>query len=216
MITRVLLTIAIAMTAAWQNAGAAEPASSSVTEWVVADEPMGFDTPCEPLPFFLAQGEPPMDSNVRPRLMRRGSPGGPEMRKHLEQLRMLKLLEFLDLKEDQEVAFLTRFRQMRSAEDELEARRKDHVEKLTELVTAESPDERAIRAAIDSVQTTMQERVRAFDAFIGDVRGLLTPVQMGKLVIFQDRFEYELLERVRSFQERRGGRSMQQFPDDSQ
>lgn len=169
----------------------------------------GGETPCDPLPILLAQGEPPMDSNARPRMLHRDGPKGPgggEMRKHLEQLRMLKMLEFLDLAEDQEIAFLTRFKSLRADEDQIEAERKVYVERLSELVTSEDPNDGAIRAAVDSVRIKMKQRIALFEAFVDDVGELLTPAQLGKLVIFHDRFEYELLERVRSFQDRRGAK----------
>ncbi|MBD3403380.1 periplasmic heavy metal sensor [candidate division GN15 bacterium] len=130
--------------------------------------------------------------------------GGPGMRKHLEQFRLLKLLEFLDLEDDQEIAFLTRFKDLRAAEDSLEAERKTHVQQLAELVTQETPDDAAIMALIDSVRAKMEARIEHFDGFVDDVKDILTPAQLGKLVIFHDRFEYELLERVRGFQNRRG------------
>ncbi len=206
---RVLMIFACAAMLTVPGGGAAE--TSDVHACLPAGELLAAsgETPCDPLPILLAQGEPPMDSNARPRMLHRDGPKGPgggEMRKYIEQLRMLKMLEFLDLSEDQEMTFLTRFKSLRADEDRLEAERKAQVEKLSELVTSEDPNDEAIRAAVDSVRIKMKQRIALFEAFVDDVGELLTPAQLGKLVIFQDRFEYELLERVRSFQDRRGAK----------
>jgi hypothetical protein len=51
-------------------------------------------------------------------------------------------------------------------------------------------------------------------AFVTQARAVLTAEQMGKLLVFQENFDYQLLERVREFRERAGrGRHRQNDPD---
>ena len=46
------------------------------------------------------------------------------------------------------------------------------------------------------------EKRATLDQFIDDSRKMLSPMQLAKLVIFQMKFERELLDRVRAFRER--------------
>lgn len=216
MILRMIIALLLLSSAAWSGDVLTDRSDETPGSEMGAP-PVMFDAPAEPLPIFLCQADSPMFGGDRMRGKRGFGPGDKdpaEMRKHIEQFRMLKLLEFLDLDDDQEIAFLTRFKALRATEDSLETERRKHVERLVELVKQEAPDNKEIMAEIDSVQTRMQQRIGAFESFVADVRNILTPVQMGKLVIFHDRFEYELLERVRGFQNRRSGLGGPGTPDE--
>lgn len=216
MILRLIIVLLLLSPAAWSGDNSSDNLDSAPSPWM-DEPPVMFDAPGGPLPIFLCQTDSPMFGDDRPYGGRRSGPfdkDPAEMRKHIEQFRMLKLLEFLDLEDDQEIAFLTRFKQLRATEDSLETERRKHVERLVDLVRQEDPDSTALMAEIDSVRTKLQRRIGAFQSFAADVSDILTPVQMGKLVIFHDRFEYELLERVRGFQNRRGGPGGPGAPDE--
>ncbi|MBI5266065.1 MAG: hypothetical protein HY851_02420 [candidate division Zixibacteria bacterium] len=140
----------------------------------------------------------------------RPGPGGPDrqemerQRRHLEQLRMLKLLEVLDLKDSKEEPFLMAFRAMRKSQRDLDEQKKKLLARLSETIQSPSRDDRKINALTDSVvQISDQKRAQA-GAFLAKARTILNAEQTAKLVIFEERFEYELLERVREF--RRMGR----------
>lgn len=139
----------------------------------------------------------------------RGQPGrGPmdgAQRKHIEQLRLLKLLEVLDLNEDQEPKFLVAFKGMRKTMRELDERKGAVVEKLSTELKGAKPDDRRINGLVDSVLEIERTKRQAMQTFVETSRGILTPVQVGRLLVFTERFEYELLERVREFRERMRG-----------
>jgi Spy/CpxP family protein refolding chaperone len=151
----------------------------------------------------LAQQEP--GGPMGPGRMR-GQPGrGPmdgAQRKHIEQLRMLKLLEVLDLNEDQEPKFLVAFKDMRKIMRELDDKKGAVIEKLSAELKDSKPDDRRINELVDNVLAIETSKRQAMQTFVETSRGILTPVQVGRLLVFTERFEYELLERVREFRER--------------
>jgi Spy/CpxP family protein refolding chaperone len=130
-------------------------------------------------------------------------PGRAE-RRHLEQLRMLKLLELLDLSEDQELPFLTAFQAMRRQQQQLDTERRDLLEKLADGVKDTSMTTTEIEKAIDRLQHLHDQHASVMRSFITESRSILTTEQMAKMIIFQERFEYELLKKLRGFRDRTG------------
>ncbi len=130
---------------------------------------------------------------------RRDEPG---FGKHVEQFRMLKLLELLDLREDQEVEFITLFHRMRSQQRELRFKRVAVLEMLSDGL---QPGEYAEVEVARAVRQLLQESRNEIDLrenFLKDAGNILTPIQLGRLILFQERFELELLGAVRAFRER--------------
>ena len=140
-----------------------------------------------------------------------GGPGGPGWgdrmgkRKHLEQLRMLKLLEFLDLNDDQEIEFLTRFKAMRDKEQQIEQQRRTKAQELADAIENDKVSDAEIDKLVEELKTIMRSKVDMLDSFMTDLKPLLTSRQRAKMLIFEDRFEFELLKRVNAFQQRRMG-----------
>ncbi|MFZ5981472.1 MAG: hypothetical protein ACOYVF_12670 [Candidatus Zixiibacteriota bacterium] len=163
-----------------------------------------------PMPPCLAQVDEPDSFNSPDNQMRFSKArkhyfeAQEQQRKHLEQLRMLKLLELLDLSDEQELQFLTSFRSMRRATFELQREKMNLVDTLVEAVSAEKIDDGKINQAIDDIMRLEQERNRVMESFIDEVRGFLNVEQLGKLLIFQEKFEIELLENLKNFQSRKG------------
>lgn len=146
---------------------------------------------------------PPMDSGIQ--------------RKHIEQLRLLKLLEVLDLSEDQEPQFLMAFKGMRKAMRNLDESKQTIISRLSKELKAEKPNTRQINNLVDSVLMIEARKRESMQKFVESSRVILTPLQVGRLLVFTERFEFELLERVREFRGRpRPGGPMPGGPDDSQ
>ncbi len=133
-----------------------------------------------------------------------GQPGHMKrQRKHIEQLRMLKMLELLDLDKSQEISFLTGYNDLRNRIDSIEDERMTLLKELSERLRAENGSDEAIRKLVSQIIEKRQQRNKAEAEYIENVSGLLTARQLGKLVMFNERFERELLERVRAFREGR-------------
>ena len=182
--------IPTSMTSAVEHA---EPAAIDPT---LSDMVLAFDGPMEQPP------DASMGGSQGPR--GQNPPNMERQRRPLEQLRLLKLLEVLDLTSSQEDPFLLAFRAMRKTQRDLDEQRGKLMVHLSDLVQTSPKDDKKINALVDSVVALGdQKRVEA-RAFLTKVRGFLTSEQIGKMVLFEERFEYELLERVREF--RRMGR----------
>jgi hypothetical protein len=168
-------------------------------------------TPEETNMLLLTQADNPMPGPKGQRRSGRGGRRGPadieQQRKFLEQLRVLKLLEVLDLREDQEPKFLQAFSDMRREQRQIEQDRAAVIDTLSRDLREKRVDVKRLDQIIDRLSSLGKQRVKLATDFIASMRRLLTPEQLGRLIVFQDRFEYELLERVRGFRARMQGGS---------
>ena len=154
---------------------------------------------------------PPMGGGM-PQM--RGRPDMERQRRHLEQLRLLKLLEVLDLGDNQEEPFLSAFQAMRKAQRALDEQKGELLGRLSLQIQSTSKDDRKVNALVDSVVSLEDQKRVAIRGFFDKARTILTAEQAGKLLVFQERFEYELLERVREFRGRnRMGRPVPEQSD---
>lgn len=128
-------------------------------------------------------------------------------RKYIEQLRLLKLLELLDMDKDQEVPFITAFHAMRKEGCDLDSRRIALTEQLADVLCKQTISDEQTYDLIDRIMTIELQKRELMVAFLNQARDILSARQLGRLVVFQDRFELELLERVQAFR-REGRRGM--------
>ncbi len=136
-----------------------------------------------------AQPEPPM-----------GGPG----RERIERFRKMRLIELLDLKEEQSVRFIARFNEFENNRRDLNKQRDEILDKIERLVR-NNADEKEIEKVFPEVEAIGrkigEERLKFFNS-LGD---LLSVQQRAKLLLFERRFETELRDAVRQrMKERRG------------
>jgi len=139
--------------------------------------------------FFVVVGIPAM---AQPPL---GDPGEKPIER-LERLRNLRLVEMLDLKEDESVRFFSRLKDHDQARHELRKQRNDVLDIIERLVRNHAHEEEyeepfAQAAAIDQ---KIAEENRTFFAGLKDI---LTTEQRAKFLLFERRFEGELREAIR-------------------
>lgn len=200
MIKRLTISLIVVTALMWSLVAAQTP-----------DEPMHRDSFFEEqmpdmMPPMFAQGE---DSGFGPRGMFPGGDRRPprlnqRQRKHLEQFRMFELLKLLDLSDEQEVDFLTGYKKLRSDQDELDATKREYLDQLKEGLKADSLDDQRVNTLVKNILGVDKQKLELSQKFVDDMRGVLTPAQLGKFVVFQEDFEYELLKRLRGFHQRGG------------
>jgi len=127
---------------------------------------------------------------------------GMEQRKHLEQLRILKMLELLDLSKEQELPFLTAFNSMREDLRNLEEQANQLIDTLATALESGKSEEPRLRSLIGRIKDVDRRKYERLMSFVDQAETMLTAEQVGKLLIFERRFEAELLEQVGRF--RRG------------
>nr|MBN2278363.1 hypothetical protein [candidate division Zixibacteria bacterium] len=122
--------------------------------------------------------------------------------KNLENLRILKLLELLELNDEQNTRFIARYAQLRSEMKAHMDRVEAAVDALSDLLKTENPSEKDITAMVDEIDRLRGEMNDPIIKFHKDISSILTAVQTGKMVVFESRFERELIESVRGFREK--------------
>ncbi len=120
----------------------------------------------------------------------------------IESLRKVRLVEVLELKEDQSVRFLARMNEHDIARRALMKERGDALDRLERLVRNKADDGEFEKgfAEVAAVDDKLVTERRGFFAGLSD---LLSPTQRAKMLIFERRFEKELREAMREAQQRR-------------
>ena len=120
----------------------------------------------------------------------------------IENLRKVRLVEILDLKEDQSVRFLARMNEHDNARLTMMKERGEALDRLERLIRNKAEDAEYEKAFADVVavddRITTERR-----SFFGGLSDILTPTQRAKMLIFERRFEKELREAMREAQRRR-------------
>ena len=120
----------------------------------------------------------------------------------IEQLRKIRLIEMLDLKEEQSVRFFARLNEHEDAKRELMDQKMKSLDRIERLVRNRADEEEfekefrevaAISAKIDEQEVS----------FFNGLSDILSVEQRGKYLLFERRFEKELREAMREIQRRR-------------
>lgn len=133
-----------------------------------------------------------------------------KMASNLENLRLLKLLEAVELSEEQSERFIPIFHAFRTNMKELFDQRRELIDRLADQVKSGAPDEELERS-IQQLRDLKDRMDALHDSFIDDCRSILNIHQLARLVIFQERFEREILESLREFR-RHGQRGRTERP----
>jgi Spy/CpxP family protein refolding chaperone len=128
--------------------------------------------------------------------------GGDRPSDRIENLRKVRLIEILELKEEQSVRFLARLNDHERMRRDLMKKRGEALDRLERLIRNNADDGEfekgfAEVAAVDDSLTLERKQ------FLAGLSDLLTPVQRAKMLIFERRFQRELRDAMREAQQRR-------------
>jgi Spy/CpxP family protein refolding chaperone len=126
-----------------------------------------------------------------------------DMAANLENLRILKMLETIDLSEEQSAQFLPLFHEFRRDTREIHQKRDEVVERIRDMLSREVSDNE-IKSELEKLRSNAREFAARLEKFFNDCEGVLTTRQMARLMIFHERFERDMLKSLREF--RRHGR----------
>jgi len=131
-------------------------------------------------------------------------PGGPPERRRekLQDLAIWKMLEVLDLSQEQTDRFLPALREMQKQEARLQEERKKMLDELERAMT-QGGSEKEVRQIISQVRQLGKQGEEIRERFFTQAESILTIQQLGRLVLFQDRFERKMREMMREMQEQR-------------
>lgn len=125
-----------------------------------------------------------------PYLRAQNEPEQPVGRKRVEDFRRIKLIETLDLKEEQAVRFFAREKEFRESERALQEQRQAILDRLRTLVKegSDADMQKEMNNLIQIGKDMFQKRA---DYFTG-LHDILSTKQMANLMIFEDNFAKEL------------------------
>ncbi len=119
--------------------------------------------------------------------------------KNLENLRLLKLIEVLDLDDQESPKFIAAFTSFRKQARAINDSIQSEVDNLATAVESDSSNTNAIRAGMTRINDLKGRREEALRHFHNEIGQFLTTVQMGKVVVFEERFDRELIENLGRF-----------------
>lgn len=137
----------------------------------------------------------------------RGGPDRtPEQRmERLQQLKKLRLMEVLKLNEEESIRFFTRYNKFEEELRDLERERNGIIDDLeTQLKEGEKVE--SLEKGFDDLLAMGQKMADARVRFYKEIRGMLTPEQVAKLIVFERNFNRDLRDIIQDVQrERRRG-----------
>jgi hypothetical protein len=131
-----------------------------------------------------------------------GPPPGSHNMERIERLKKVRLVEMLDLKEEQSVRFFARLNEHENAMRALAQEKMDLLDRVERLVRneADAKEFEAMFPQLTAVdEKTGTERKKFFDG----LADLLSTEQRGKFLLFERQFERELREAMREVRQKR-------------
>lgn len=131
-----------------------------------------------------------------------GSPQDPRPFERIEQWKKVRLIEILELKEDQSARFFARMGDHDRQRRELMHAKGEALDKVERLIRnrAAAADLEKVLPEVLAADDKIREEQRAFYTGLTD---LLTVEQRAKLLLFERQFEKELREAMREAQKKR-------------
>ncbi len=145
----------------------------------------------------------------------RGRHGGPDFdkrMKRIEQLRMLKMLEILDLNDEQSDKFLVVFNKTRKNKKALHEERRAIADTLSATLDAQGTEEE-INRLLDKMKSNMEGQLQLLNQLLDDCRDILTPYQLGRLALFHENFERDM---IKDLMNKRGDSPPPEIPESSE
>ncbi|MCX6826388.1 MAG: hypothetical protein NTV06_03840 [candidate division Zixibacteria bacterium] len=127
---------------------------------------------------------------------------GSEQTKNLEDLRLLKLIEILNLSDKQSPQFISLFVTFRKEMRQINYNMQKEIDSLANLVQEDKYSETAVKEQIQKIVGLKLKEEQRIGKFNNDAGKILTPLQMGRVIVFQERFDRKLIEKVKCFRER--------------
>jgi hypothetical protein len=132
-----------------------------------------------------------------------GRPGmGRPPMERVEQLRKMRLIEYLEMKEEQSVRFMARMNEHEKQRKDLQRQKGESLDRLDQLLEkkADPRELQKVFADIAGYTTRMSEEHQKFFNGLNDI---LSVEQQAKMLLFERKFERELRDAIREVQRRR-------------
>jgi Spy/CpxP family protein refolding chaperone len=129
---------------------------------------------------------------------------GPEKRpfERIERFKEVRLIETLDLKEEQAVRFFTRMKDFEKRRHELQKAKGEALDKIEQAIK-DGADDKTLEKLFPDVPAADMRIGEERAKFFNSLSDILTLQQRGKLLLFERNFERDLRDAIRETQQRR-------------
>jgi molybdopterin converting factor small subunit len=132
-------------------------------------------------------------------------PPGPDERKpfeRIEHFKKVRLIEMLDMKEEQSVRFFARLNEHDNTKRDLMKEKMDVLDKIERLVRNHA-EEKEFEKLFPEVAALNEKLAQEDQKFFSGLSDIISAEQRGKYLLFERQFERELREAMRDIQHRR-------------
>ncbi|MEA1980917.1 MAG: hypothetical protein U9N54_08085 [candidate division Zixibacteria bacterium] len=113
-----------------------------------------------------------------------------------EKFRQRKLLELLELNDNQKDKLLPMMEKIRNEGHQLMDEKIELIDNLSKELIQSNPDDLKINEHINKILVLNEKHERIRNKLLQNVKQLLSPVQVGKLIIFEERFHQRAMEKI--------------------
>lgn len=122
----------------------------------------------------------------------------------IERFRKMRLIEMLELKEEQSARFIARMNEFEGAQRDLQKQKDEALDKIERLIRNKA-DEKEYEKLFEEFESVSRKITAQRSAFFSGLTDLLSIEQRAKLLLFERRFQDELRDAMREVQKRRRG-----------
>lgn len=111
----------------------------------------------------------------------------------MEELKKIKLIEILEMDENTSIKFFARRSEHQKKIEGLHKAAKLQIDQLDELIKDDNnSNDQALKKSIDEISQIQENMTKERQSFFKSAGEILTPIQMAKLVVFEERFRDEV------------------------
>ncbi len=154
-----------------------------------------------PISWALAQEMPPPPPTE-------SGPENPEIRKQLEQIKIWQMTKEMDLPTNKAEKFFPLYNNYNTELRSITTQRREAVRGLDSTIKRET-GEVEVRKQVQQVLNLDAQMASVHEKFMQSLEGVLSPVEIGKYIVFEQKFDREIRERIRMIMQQRmrtGGR----------
>lgn len=154
------------------------------------------------IPFSFAFAQETGMRNLPPGPPPEMGPGNPEVRKQLEQIKIWQMTKDLNLPTTKAEKFFPLYNEYNSELSGITAQRRQVIRGLDSAIKKGS-DDSEVKKQIQQFLNLDTQLADANAKFMQSLEGILTPVEVAKYIVFEQRFDREIRERVRMIMQQR-------------
>lgn len=127
-----------------------------------------------------------------------------KMRERIRMLRTWRLIDDLNLTEEQSAKFFPIMNKFDDRREELELRKRQIIDELIDVLKSEKPSEKKLQQKLADLRKTEQELWESRQSFVDKAAKVLSVKQQAKLLLFEEKFQRQLGAIIRDIKDRRG------------